>query len=244
MALRVREAAAPPFHAQALVEGRGVARGEVGLASFDLRCPTLVVAQFQDDQNYTNTLMRLQILEPKELLVPKTALEPHSMGELVQLLRKELPMITVVPLDRRLFNDSAGIEYVRNLCVPEYSSIETEVVNKYYGLSAVAALVQYVEGMQNVTCNPHSIKIIFNSGKGVARLDCTTVRELELLVNKMAPRSGASLFGVLNHTRTPGGARLLRVNVLQPPCDKDAVAQRQRAVREILDEEEFFYGLQ
>ncbi|KAM7284540.1 mutS protein homolog 4 [Ixodes scapularis] len=228
----------------ALVEGRGVARGEVGLASFDLRCPTLVVAQFQDDQNYTNTLMRLQILEPKELLVPKTALEPHSMGELVQLLRKELPMITVVPLDRRLFNDSAGIEYVRNLCVPEYSSIETEVVNKYYGLSAVAALVQYVEGMQNVTCTPHSIKIIFNSGKGVTRLDCTTVRELELLVNKMAPRSGASLFGILNHTRTPGGARLLRVNVLQPPCDKDAVAQRQQAVREILDEEEFFYGLQ
>ncbi|CAN7999353.1 unnamed protein product, partial [Ixodes pacificus] len=179
-----------------------------------------------------------------QLLVPKTALEPNSMGELVQLLRKELPMITVVPLDRRLFNDSAGIEYVRNLCVPEYNSIETEVVNKYYGLSAVAALVQYVEGMQNVTCTPHSIKIIFNSGKGVARLDCTTVRELELLVNKMAPRSGASLFGVLNHTRTPGGARLLRVNVLQPPCDKDAVAQRQRAVREILDKEEFFYGLQ
>ncbi|EEC16874.1 hypothetical protein IscW_ISCW022129 [Ixodes scapularis] len=108
----------------ALVEGRGVARGEVGLASFDLRCPTLVVAQFQDDQNYTNTLMRLQILEPKERW------SPTPMGELVQLLRKELPMITVVPLDRRLFNDSAGIEYVRNLCVPEYSSIETEVVNK------------------------------------------------------------------------------------------------------------------
>ncbi|EEC16873.1 hypothetical protein IscW_ISCW022127 [Ixodes scapularis] len=100
------------------------------------------------------------------------------------------------------------------------------------------------KGMQNVTCTPHSIKIIFNSGKGVTRLDCTTVRELELLVNKMAPRSGASLFGILNHTRTPGGARLLRVNVLQPPCDKDAVAQRQQAVREILDEEEFFYGLQ
>ena len=32
------------------------------------------------------------------------------------------------------------------------------------------------------------------------------------------PRSDHTLFGVLNYTRTPGGTRLLRSNILQPPC--------------------------
>ena len=41
---------------------------------------------------------------------------------------------------------------------------------------------------------------------------------LELLQNMRDPRSDHTLFGVLNYTRTPGGTRLLRSNILQPPC--------------------------
>ena len=51
-------------------------------------------------------------------------------------------------------------------------------------------------------------------------LDAATVTNLELLQNMRDPRSDHTLFGVLNYTRTPGGARLLRSNILQPPCGK------------------------
>ena len=46
--------------------------------------------------------------------------------------------------------------------------------------------------------------------------DAMTARNLELLENKRDPKSSHSLYGVLNYTHTPGGARLLRSNILQP----------------------------
>ncbi|KAH7974230.1 hypothetical protein HPB49_012305 [Dermacentor silvarum] len=188
----------------ALVEGRGLARGEIGMASFDIKNPELVLAQFPDNRMYTNTLMRLQIL------LPKTVFEANSMPQLMSQLKLEMPSITVTSLARKLFNENLGIQYVRQLCVPEYSSVETEVVNKYYALSATAALIHYVEVMQNVACTAHSIKVIFSTGEGVARIDSTTMHDLELLTNTVDPRSSVSLFGVLNHAKTPGGSRLMR----------------------------------
>lgn len=36
----------------ALVEGRGLARGEIGMASINLKCPELVLSQFADTGTY------------------------------------------------------------------------------------------------------------------------------------------------------------------------------------------------
>ncbi len=36
----------------ALVEGRGLARGEIGMASLNLKCPELVLSQFADTGTY------------------------------------------------------------------------------------------------------------------------------------------------------------------------------------------------
>ncbi|KAK8786209.1 hypothetical protein V5799_007422 [Amblyomma americanum] len=70
------------------------------------------------------------------------------------------------------------------------------------------------------------------------------MHDLELLTNTLAPRSSVSLFGVLNNAKTPGGSRLLRVNILQPPRELATIVQRQKAVQQILDSEEFFYSFQ
>lgn len=48
----------------ALVEGRGLARGEIGMASLNLRCPELVLSQFADTGTYakvTNALCSLLV---------------------------------------------------------------------------------------------------------------------------------------------------------------------------------------
>lgn len=52
----------------ALVEGRGLARGEIGMASLNLRCPELVLSQFADTGTYakvTNALYSLLVLRAK-----------------------------------------------------------------------------------------------------------------------------------------------------------------------------------
>jgi DNA mismatch repair protein MSH4 len=51
-------------------------------------------------------------------------------------------------------------------------------------------------------------------------IDATTAKNLELLENLREPKSQHSLFGVFNFTKTVGGARMLRSNILQPPCGK------------------------
>jgi DNA mismatch repair ATPase MutS len=53
----------------AIVEGRGSARGEIGLASISLSCPTLILCQFSDTRTYTRTLAKLALFNPTDILV-------------------------------------------------------------------------------------------------------------------------------------------------------------------------------
>lgn len=43
----------------ALVEGRGLARGEIGMASVNLKCPELVLSQFADTGTYAKVASKL-----------------------------------------------------------------------------------------------------------------------------------------------------------------------------------------
>lgn len=57
-------------------------------------------------------------------------------------------------------------------------------------------------------------------------------------------RNGHTLFGVLNYTRTPGGSRRLRSNILEPLVDAETIKTRLDCVQEFLQDEELFFGLQ
>lgn len=56
-------------------------------------------------------------------------------------------------------------------------------------------------------------------------------------------RSKHSLLGVLNHTKTPGGARRLRSNILEPLVDVDTINIRLDTIQELLQDEALFFGL-
>lgn len=57
-------------------------------------------------------------------------------------------------------------------------------------------------------------------------------------------RNGHTLFGVLNYTKTPGGSRRLRSNILEPLVDTETINTRLDCVQELLQDEELFFGLQ
>lgn len=57
-------------------------------------------------------------------------------------------------------------------------------------------------------------------------------------------RNGHTLFGVLNYTKTPGGSRRLRSNILEPLVDAETIKTRLDCVQEFLQDEELFFGLQ
>lgn len=74
-------------------------------------------------------------------------------------------------------------------------------------------------------------------------IDLSTIVSLELIQNLQNAKSKDSLFGLLNETLTPMGARLLRANILQPSTDKDQLSGRYDAVEDLSTKEEMFISV-
>jgi DNA mismatch repair protein MSH4 len=73
-------------------------------------------------------------------------------------------------------------------------------------------------------------------------IDVSTISSLELIQNLQNPKSKHCLYGLLNETITPMGARMLRSNILQPSTDADTIQARYDAVEELTTKEEMFFA--
>jgi DNA mismatch repair protein MutS len=82
----------------------------------------------------------------------------------------------------------------------------------------------------------HLTRILFYQRSDFLALDYTTLRHLEILEPQHhdAPRN-ASLYGALNRTVTPMGARLLRQWLSQPLAKVEPIRQRQDAVQTFIE---------
>lgn len=74
-------------------------------------------------------------------------------------------------------------------------------------------------------------------------IDVSTIYSLELVQNIQNSKSKDCLYGLLNQTLTPMGARLLRNNVLQPLTDRDVLNTRYAAVGDLTTKEEKFFAI-
>ncbi|XP_072505981.1 mutS protein homolog 4 isoform X3 [Notamacropus eugenii] len=191
----------------AVVEGKGLARGEIGIASIDVKRPQVVLSQFPDNTTYTKN-------------------------------------VTFTTIQRKYFSETKGLEYIEQLCTAEFSTVLMEVQSKHYCLAAAAALLKYMEFIQNSVYAPKSLKVCFQGSEKTVMIDSSSAQNLELLVNNQDCRSGHTLFGILNHTKTPGGSRRLRSNILEPLTDVQMITMRLDCVEELLQDEELFFALQ
>ncbi|XP_077189415.1 mutS protein homolog 4 isoform X2 [Paroedura picta] len=228
----------------AVIEGRGLARGEVGMASIDLKNPEVVLSQFADNTTYAKVITKLRILTPLEIIMSNTAYDTGNATKLFSLITENFKNVTLTTVQRKYFSETKGLEYIEQLCTPEFSTVLMEVQSKYYCLAAVAAVLKYVEFIQNSVYAPKSLKIRFHGSERTAMIDSTSALNLELITNNRDPRNGHTLFGILNHTKTPGGSRRLRSNILEPLIDADTINTRLDSVQELLQDEELFFGLQ
>uniref|UniRef100_A0A3Q0RHU3 MutS homolog 4 n=1 Tax=Amphilophus citrinellus TaxID=61819 RepID=A0A3Q0RHU3_AMPCI len=226
----------------AVVEGRGLARGEIGMASLDLKCPELILSQFADTGTYAKVITKIHILVPVEILMPDTASEKGKGTKLFKLITENFPGVPFTAVQRKYFNEKKGLEYIQQLCAPEFSTVVMEVQAKYYCLAAAAALLKYLEFLQNSVYVAKSLKVSFKGSEQTAMIDSASATNLELVVNNRN-HSDHTLFGVLNHTKTPGGARRLRSNILEPLIDVDTINIRLDTIQELLEDEDLFFGL-
>lgn len=102
--------------------------------------------------------------------------------------------------------------------------------------------MKYIEFQLNKTFKPHTLRIVYDPPEGSMLIDVSTIHSLELIQNIQNPNSKACLFGLLNNTLTPMGARILRSNILQPSTMKVTLMKRYDAVEELTVKEEMFFA--
>ncbi|KIP02571.1 hypothetical protein PHLGIDRAFT_26530 [Phlebiopsis gigantea 11061_1 CR5-6] len=238
----------------AILEGRGIGR-EVGIAALDRETGRVNLVQLADCPTYVKTLHQMHIHRPCLVLVPDTFISvldttlapsgkhPNSTSLLVQCILEEFECVPVEPVLRKYWSDSAGLEFINQLCVEDDERAATLVTvsNKYYALSAASALFKHAEVKLNTRFAAASLRIRYLQTEGTMMIDPETARNLELVGNMTSKRSSHSLFGILNHTYTAMAARLLRVTLLSPVTVQTAIDARLDVVEELVQTEERFH---
>jgi DNA mismatch repair protein MutS len=102
------------------------------------------------------------------------------------------------------------------------------------GLQAAGAALAYLRETQGDRLGHLTRLLRFSAGDALG-LDQTAVTTLELFETAQERAVAGSLFGLLDDTRTPMGARALRQWLLRPLRDVTAITRRQEAVGALVD---------
>lgn len=97
---------------------------------------------------------------------------------------------------------------------------------------AVRLLLGYVDEISLGNALPVREISLFR-GNGVVTIDAATRRNLELVQNTKDGSTSGTLFGFLNTTETPGGARLLKSWIVAPLSELSEIQARQDSVSEL-----------
>ncbi|ORX92867.1 hypothetical protein K493DRAFT_224545, partial [Basidiobolus meristosporus CBS 931.73] len=198
-----------------IIEGRGIA-SEIGMCLFNFKTSECLISQFADSQTYAKVLYRFNLYPPEEILMSSTAIDP-AKSKLYSTIEEHNTYADILTTERKNFSDISGIAYIKQLSLPEDTiNLLLCVSSKYYCLAATAALLKYIENSRDIFFTPQSIRFKYETCESLIYSDALTARNLELVTNILNSKNNNSLYGTLNHTSTPMGARMLKINVLQP----------------------------
>ncbi|GJQ96513.1 DNA mismatch repair protein MSH4 [Tanacetum coccineum] len=216
----------------------------VGVAAFDLRSASLHLSEYIETSctSYQNTKTLLHFYDPIVLILPSS---DDTLSHLVvdSSVRK-------VTMFRAAFDDTRGALLVKSLAAKEPSALGLDSYYKQYYLclAAAAATIKWVEADKGVVITNHSLSVTFNGSFDHVSIDATSVLNLELIEPLHSTLLGTSnkkrsLFQILKTTRTTGGTRLLRANLLQPLKDIQTINARLDCLDELMTNEQLFFGL-
>ncbi|KAI4195202.1 MAG: hypothetical protein LQ350_007324 [Teloschistes chrysophthalmus] len=225
----------------AISESRGISP-VVGLAFVNLNTTEVVMCQISDNQTFTRTIHKLVVYEPTELLFMITAAQPKS--KLLSIVELNIPNLRLTVIDRKYWSETSGLEYIQQLAFKQdVEAIKVSVGGNFYATCCIAAVLQYIELALSFSFPFHSLRIKYETSEGSMMIDLSTIASLELIQNIQNPKSKDCLFGLLNQTLTPMGARLLKSHLLQPSTNADTLEKRYNALDELATREDVFFAV-
>ncbi|KAH7549636.1 hypothetical protein JRO89_XS13G0059000 [Xanthoceras sorbifolium] len=234
---------------------------EVGVAAFDLRSAALHLSQYiETSSSYQNTKTLLHFYDPMVIIVSPNKFAPDGMVGVSELVDRFYATVKKAVMARGCFDDtkvilnnscaSEGAVLIKNLAAKEPSALGLDTYYKQYYLclAAAAATIKWVEAEKGVIVTNHSLSVTFNGSFDHMNIDATSVQNLEIVDPLHAALWGTSnkkrsLFHMLKTTKTTGGTRLLRANLLQPLKDIETINTRLDCLDELMSNEQLFFGL-
>ena len=194
-----------------------------GLALVDLTTGDFLTTELEDQ---TALLAELERLRPAEIIFPTEAVS------LRDLLRGAFQILSGYD-DWTFAPETAFYTVKEQFKVGSLDGFGLK--DKVAAIGAAGGALHYLT--QNLRRDvKHLTRISFYQRSDFLTLDYTTLRHLEILEPQHhdAPRN-ASLYGALNKTVTPMGARLLRNWLSQPLAKVEPIQQRQDAVETFIN---------
>ncbi|XP_060674613.1 DNA mismatch repair protein MSH4 isoform X3 [Ziziphus jujuba] len=231
-----------------LIENRAK---EVGVAAFDLRSASLHLSQYiETTSSYQNTRTLLHFYDPMVIIVSPNKLAPDGRVGVSELVDRFYATVKKVVMPRGCYDDTKGAVLIKNLAAKEPSALGLDTYYKQYYLclAAAAASIKWIEAEKGVIVTNHSLLVTFNGSFDHMNIDATSVQNLEIIEPLHSTLWGTSnkkrsLFHMLKTTKTFGGTRLLRANLLQPLKDIETINGRLDCLDELMSNEQLFFGL-
>ncbi|KAK2049085.1 muts domain V [Colletotrichum somersetense] len=228
----------------ALNEGRGITPA-VGVAFFNVDTGEAILSQISDNRFFVRTLHKLRIMEPSHLLIVSSCCPPNPKSRLYSHIEEHMPDSKIIPFDRKHWSEMEGLNYIQNLAFREDAeAVKVAIGGSFFATCSFSAAMKFVEHEFSFRIIPHSLRIRYQPSEDTMMIDVSAIISLEILQNLRDPRSKDSLFGILKHTRTPMGSRVLRSNLLQPSTLKDSYLEpRYDALEELLSNHDMFLAI-
>ncbi|MCL2221532.1 MAG: DNA mismatch repair protein MutS [Oscillospiraceae bacterium] len=198
--------------------------GEVSAACFsDLSTGEISVTEFSDvDLRHIEN--ELASFSPSEAIL-------GGNPDMVKTLAKQMSLrfSCLVQCEDNRFNElnaKAALEHFTRISEGSHPPVESP------SHIAVGALFSYLTDTQKTDIS-HLKSLCYNNEFSLMEMDITTMRNLELVASLRTGDKRGSLLGVLDHTKTPMGRRLIRGLILRPLLQVSQIMRRQSAVDEL-----------
>ncbi|KAI0194294.1 muts domain V-domain-containing protein [Xylaria flabelliformis] len=216
----------------------------VGVCFADASVRELGVSEFLDNDLYSNFEALLIQLGVKECLIQFDKAEKEKDTELAKL-RHIIDNCGIAVAERPAgdFGTKDIEQDLARLLKDERSATMLPQTDLKLAMGSAASLIKYLGVLQDPS-NFGQYQLYQHDLTQFMKLDAAALKALNLMPG---PRDGAktmSLFGLLNHCKTPLGSRLLSQWLKQPLMSKEEIEKRQQLVEAFVNDTELRQTMQ
>ncbi|KAL8307360.1 hypothetical protein RB597_001045 [Gaeumannomyces tritici] len=216
----------------------------VGVCFADASVRELGVSEFLDNDLFSNFEALLIQLGVKECLIQHDKADVNKDPDLAKL--KQIIDSCGIAMSERSVSDfgTKDIEQdLARLLKDERSASLLPQTDLKLAMGAASALIKYLNVLQDPS-NFGQYQLFQHDLSQFMKLDAAALKALNLMPGARDGSKTMSLFGLLNHCKTPVGSRLLSQWLKQPLMNKEEIESRQQLVEAFMNDTELRQTMQ